>query len=101
MRDRSEGLSPQRALAVAAAITGVVGALLGPVTYSVRRTEKLSERVDAVAMELEKHQRQPHACTEARLEELERSIREMSQQLTKVAEDVSYLRGLAEQDRQR
>ena len=93
-----EKLSLQRVVAIAAAATGVVGALLGPVAYSVRQTERVSERVDVLAVELERHQQCPDAPTERRLAELERTMKEMSQRLTKVAEDVCYLRGLAERE---
>lgn len=86
----------QRVLGWTAAILAVAGAFLGPVSYSVARTERVAEQVSELGARFEEHQLEPHPCTERRLQLLESQTLRMAEQLSQIARDVSYLRGRAE-----
>ena len=86
----------QRLAAWVAAVIAVAGAFLGPVSYSVARTEKVEQRVEELRTGFEQHKAVPDAGTERRLQLLEAQSARMAEQVDQVARDVAYLRGRAE-----
>jgi len=91
-----ERWTPQRVAAWVAAVIAVAGAFLGPVSYSVARTEKVEQRVSDLRTGLEQHQSMPDAATERRLQLLEAQSMRIAEQVDQIARDVAYLRGRAE-----
>ena len=92
----AEKWTVQRVLGWAAAVLAVAGAFLGPVSYSVARTERVAQQLDELSGRFEEHQLQSHPGTERRLQVLESQTLQMADQLSQIARDVAYLRGRAE-----